>query len=403
MNLNSAAETAAQRQAARSACTYRLRLGEGAADVQATQALRFEVFNVELNERLIESYDTGLDADPFDAGCDHLLVEESAAGVIGTYRLQTGATARAALGYYSAREFDFTPYEPLRSQIVELGRACIHRDRRNFAVLNLLWKGIAHYARERGGHYLVGCSSITSQDPSVGAAAFQRLMPHLAPLPLRTVPLPAFECALDHVALEPPGIPRLLSAYWRWALRFAGHRQSTASSARSIFSPAWTCVRRPSWRCSGAAGTGSDGGTHRACQQCDRSRNIAARPVCLATRGATQWPVLRRRHRGATIFQFRKAENGDHDDHRFANQAAVSYRGVRAVAGGVCDLVRRVRAPSARMDAWPAVVVAGGHGDECRSCRVATSATSSAVDTRPSSRAGGAGRRTIGAHARTGG
>jgi putative hemolysin len=38
-------------------------------------------------------------------------------------------------------------------------------------------------------------------------------MPHLAPLPLRTVPLPAFECALECVASEPPGIPRLLSAY----------------------------------------------------------------------------------------------------------------------------------------------------------------------------------------------
>jgi putative hemolysin len=205
------ASALAPRQAAGA---YRARLAQTAADLQAAQALRFEVFNLELDEGLVNSYDTGLDADPFDAVCEHLIVEDTASGaVVGTYRLQTGLRAREGLGYYSQREFDFTPFEAQRAQMLELGRACIHRQHRSFAVLNLLWKGIAVYAREQGARYLVGCSSITSQDAEVGAAACRRLTPHLAPPEWRTGPRPAFACPAGDPATPAPRIPRLLSAY----------------------------------------------------------------------------------------------------------------------------------------------------------------------------------------------
>jgi putative hemolysin len=92
--------------------------------VRRAQRLRFEVFNLELGEGLTESYATGLDVDPFDEFCDHLIVEEVATGeLVGTYRLQTGQLAAANLGYYSEREFDFAPYEPFLCEMIELGRA----------------------------------------------------------------------------------------------------------------------------------------------------------------------------------------------------------------------------------------------------------------------------------------
>ena len=81
---------------------YRLRRAECEADVRAAQTLRFLVFNLELNEGLENSYSTLRDEDPFDAICDHLLVEDSRTGeVVGTYRLQTGKKARENLGFYS--------------------------------------------------------------------------------------------------------------------------------------------------------------------------------------------------------------------------------------------------------------------------------------------------------------
>jgi putative hemolysin len=85
------------------AALYAVRLAQSGAEVRAAQALRFEVFNVELNEGFAESFATGHDADPFDAVCDHLIVEEGATGnVVGTYRLQTGRMAAAHRGYYTS-------------------------------------------------------------------------------------------------------------------------------------------------------------------------------------------------------------------------------------------------------------------------------------------------------------
>ena len=194
--------------------SYRLALATCPEQVRAAQALRFMVFNLELHEGLACSYETGLDADRFDAVCDHLLVEDKRSGdVVGTYRLQTGTHAAEGRGYYCEREFQFAPFEPIRTELVELGRACIHAEHRNFTVLNLLWNGIAAYAQARGARYLIGCSSLTSQDAAVGGAAYRRLQAHLAPPQHRTGPVPAFACPLDGVTAEPPKIPKLLAAY----------------------------------------------------------------------------------------------------------------------------------------------------------------------------------------------
>ena len=208
----------------RSESVYAIRLARDASEVRAAQALRFAVFNLELNEGLAESLITGLDADPFDAVCDHLLVEHLPTGeIIGTYRLQTGQTAAENLGYYSEQEFDFRPFEPIRDQLIELGRACVHQQHRNLVVLGLLWKGIADYAGERGGRYLCGCSSLTSQDPALGASAYAELCrKHLAATPWRTQPWAAFDCPLNRLAEESPKIPKLLRAYLSVGAKICG-------------------------------------------------------------------------------------------------------------------------------------------------------------------------------------
>jgi putative hemolysin len=194
---------------------YAVRLAQSPAELRAAQTLRFEVFNLEMNEGLEQSYATGFDADPFDAVCDHLIVEHlPSQSIVGTYRLQTGLSAAKNLGYYCAQEFDFTCFEPLRGEMVEVGRACVHLQHRNMIVLGMLWKGIADYAKERGGRYVFGCSSITSQDPAVGASAYADLCrKHLVEPQYRTRPLPTYDCSLTQLAEEPVQIPKLLRAY----------------------------------------------------------------------------------------------------------------------------------------------------------------------------------------------
>ena len=108
-------------------------------------ALRYSTSN---SGRPQSSYQTGLDQDHFDLFCDHLIVEDrTRREVVGTYRMQSGKTAVRKFGYYSEQEFDFSPYEPIRSQVLELGRASIDREHRTGEVLTLLWRGIAQYAR----------------------------------------------------------------------------------------------------------------------------------------------------------------------------------------------------------------------------------------------------------------
>ncbi len=203
---------------------YRVKIAQHTDEVTAAQRLRYEVFNLELGEGLAESRHSGLDCDPYDVQCDHLIVEQISSGrIVGTYRLQTGNTASAGIGYYSEQEFDLSPFEPRRDGILELGRACIHRDHRRRSVLDLLWKGIAAYAKGRGCRFLLGCSSLTSQDPAEGWAVYRLLEPgHLAPPEFRTLPLP--HCRIEESApvLESVKVPRLFAAYLKIGACIAG-------------------------------------------------------------------------------------------------------------------------------------------------------------------------------------
>ena len=203
---------------------YTIRLARNADEMRAAQALRYQVFNLELNEGLETSHATGLDVDPFDAVCDHLLVEHLPTNqIVGTYRLQTGENAGSQRGYYCAQEFDFAHFEPMRQKIIEVGRACVHQQHRNLVVLGMLWKGIADYATAHGGGYVLGCSSITAQDPAVGASAYADMCrKHLAPLEWRTRPLRAYDCPLTHLTSEPVKIPKLLRAYLTLGAKICG-------------------------------------------------------------------------------------------------------------------------------------------------------------------------------------
>jgi putative hemolysin len=174
---------------------YRLRLAETAHDREAACRLRFKVFNIELGEGLESSYHTGLDVDRFDTVCEHLLVEDKTNyQVVGTYRMQSGEIAARHLGYYSEQEFCLAPYEPLRPGILELGRASIDRQHRTPEVLMLLWRGIAQYATDMGLRYLLGCSSLNSNDPAEGWQMYRQLENFRVPREFETMATAAYAC-----------------------------------------------------------------------------------------------------------------------------------------------------------------------------------------------------------------
>lgn len=176
------------RTEARTGARYSLLLTADTELVRSAQRLRHRVFTTELGADLPGD---GVDADPWDAWCEHLVVRDDADGaVVGTYRLLPPARAAAAGGLYADGEFDLGPFAGLRERMVEAGRSCVHPDHRSGAVVGLVWAGLARYMLLSGNRWLVGCASVPLADGGALAAATRRRVEahHLAPPQLRVRP-----------------------------------------------------------------------------------------------------------------------------------------------------------------------------------------------------------------------
>ncbi len=207
---------------------YQVSFARSAEEIDTIQKLRFNVFNLELGEGLEESFETGRDADPFDATCHHLLVTDlRTEQIVGCYRMQTTDMAAANEGFYSSSLFDLSRLPPeVVSASMEVGRACVARSHRSKHVLFLLWKGLALYVAHNNVRYLFGCCSLTSQDPCEGWAVMRYLEEgnHVHP-ELRVEP--AGDCRLT--AAEPTEksvanveIPILFRTYLRYGSKVCG-------------------------------------------------------------------------------------------------------------------------------------------------------------------------------------
>lgn len=207
---------------------YRCRFAQDVGDLEAVLRLRYQVFNLELEEGLDASHHTGIDLDPYDIQCHHLMVEHMGTReVVGTYRLQTYPMATAGRGFYSADEFHLErwPLE-LLERATECGRACIGREHRARSVLLLLWKGLGAYVLHNEDRYFFGCCSLTSQDPEDAARTLEYLRQngHLH-TELHLDPKSAFEChegEFSNVGWEQVRLPTLFRTYLRYGAKIVG-------------------------------------------------------------------------------------------------------------------------------------------------------------------------------------
>ncbi len=183
------------------------------------QRLRWKVFADELGARLNTTL-PGHDVDLFDPYCDHLLVRDDEGQLVGTYRVLPPHQAKRVGGLYAETEFDLTRLIHLRSRLLELGRACVHRDHRNGAVIMALWAGLAEYMQRHGLDAMIGCTSVSMRDGGHYAASlWARLRrTHLAPIEdhlLPRLPLPVDSLRQD----LPAEAPALLKGYLRVGAR----------------------------------------------------------------------------------------------------------------------------------------------------------------------------------------
>jgi putative hemolysin len=195
--------------------------------VRQAQKLRFDIFAGEMGASLATPL-AGYDIDRFDDFCEHLLVIDQASGdVVGTYRLLTPAQAIRAGGLYTETEFDIGSLHAMRSQLVELGRSCVHANYRNGAVIMALWGALMQFMVNNRLECMIGCASIpllhngriggdVASSVWAKVSQSQGIDPAFAVWAHTPLPVEQFDQTLD---VEPPA---LIKGYLRLGARVLG-------------------------------------------------------------------------------------------------------------------------------------------------------------------------------------
>jgi putative hemolysin len=170
-----------------------VRLAQGRKDIQRAQRLRYQVFYEEMSATpSVVAGMRRLDQDPYDAICDHLLVEDRSAEltqtdpwartrqphVVGTYRVLRQEVAQRSLGFYTASEYEIAPLIAAKSpryRFMELGRSCVLQPYRTKRSVELLWHGLWTYVREHRVDVMIGCASFEGTDPAAHEMALSFL------------------------------------------------------------------------------------------------------------------------------------------------------------------------------------------------------------------------------------
>ena len=213
---------------------FQVRLADRAHEVDAALRLRYRVFSSEYGLNGAAAGPGGsapLDRDVFDAHCRHLIAVDGESGqVVGTYRVLLPEQARQLGFLYADREFHLAWLNPIRHDLVEMGRACIEPRYRNGIVLMLLWRAMREFVARHGHQYVIGCCSVPLRDGGATAARLYRQLAadHLAPANQRVWPrnrLPIEALAGRGAAAGPAPevpVPPLLRGYLRAGARLLG-------------------------------------------------------------------------------------------------------------------------------------------------------------------------------------
>jgi putative hemolysin len=206
-----------------------VRLAESEAELDAAQALRFQIFYGEMGAKPDEATRlSARDRDDFDAVADHLLVldhdrGEGAKAVVGTYRLIRRPGAAKLGRFYSESEYDVRKLVEYPGNVMELGRSCVDVAFRTRGTLQLLWRGIAAYVFKHDIKIMFGCASLPGTDLDVLAdqltylATHHMAPPELCPraLPERYVEMRRKDPASIDVKATLIALPPLIKGYLR--------------------------------------------------------------------------------------------------------------------------------------------------------------------------------------------
>jgi len=164
--------------------TLETRLARSAEEIQAAQALRYQVFVEEMQANVsAECHRVKRESDAWDLICDHLVVVDTSIEgdpedqIVGTYRLLRHSVAMDNGGFYSSSEFaldELLARHPDK-KFMELGRSCVLPQYRTKRTVELLWQGNWAYALKHGMDAMFGCGSFPGTIPAEHALALSFL------------------------------------------------------------------------------------------------------------------------------------------------------------------------------------------------------------------------------------
>tara|TARA_E500000178_G_C17033555_1_gene761981 strand:- start:712 stop:1587 length:876 start_codon:yes stop_codon:yes gene_type:complete len=151
---------------------FTVKIAETDFEIKKAQHLRYKIFlkdkktkNNPINNLFKRDFDF------YDKVSDHIIIIDNNINnnenVVGTYRLLRGNFAKIYKGFYTEQEFDISNLKKhfSNSNMLELGRSCVHIDYRSGIILKLLWQGISNYINNYKIKILFGCASFHGTDP----------------------------------------------------------------------------------------------------------------------------------------------------------------------------------------------------------------------------------------------
>ena len=151
---------------------FTVKIAQSNFEIKKAQHLRYQIFfknkkdiNKPINNLLKRDFDF------YDKISDHIIIIDNNINnnenVVGTYRLLRGNFAKICKGFYTEQEFDISNLKKhfSNSNMLELGRSCVHPDYRSGIILKLLWQGISNYINDYKIKILFGCASFHGTDP----------------------------------------------------------------------------------------------------------------------------------------------------------------------------------------------------------------------------------------------
>lgn len=217
-----------------SAGHYDVRMAQNQQEIEAAQALRYQVLFKESGGRITrEMLNTEREEDEWDEVAFHVVVldKKNDNNVVGTLRLVSNESLQVDQKFYTEHAFDLNGLRSNYGSIVELSRACVSPKGRGGAILMLIWKFTMQFIEKNGFEVMFGCASFSGTDYTEHSEILSYLFhKHLASEQLMPKPVSsAHSVAIADFSSEPGEgnkrgkVPTMLRGYLKIGAKVSDH------------------------------------------------------------------------------------------------------------------------------------------------------------------------------------